>query len=125
MAANPKKGTYGALKAPRTRLALLRRYASLSLTEAGLLLGVGQERARQLYRLYGVPRTPVKVLRWTSLPPVKNGWWFMRWKSDPKHWFVAEVYGETVQCKGLHVRTTRRARGQGAQWMGPLIPPRL
>jgi hypothetical protein len=56
MAANPKKGRYGNLMTPKKREAQLRKFAHLPLAEAGRRMGVKVERARQLYRLYGVPR---------------------------------------------------------------------
>lgn len=56
MAANPKKGNYGKLVRPKQRAAQLRKYAYLSLRAAGAHLGLGPERMRQLYRLYGIRR---------------------------------------------------------------------
>jgi Sigma-70, region 4 len=54
---NPAQGQYGQLHEPQKRQKLLRRYAHLTLSQAAEKLGVKKERARQLYRLYSVPRT--------------------------------------------------------------------
>ncbi len=56
MAANVGKGDYGRLHDPKIRATLLKRYAHLTLEEAGKKLGVRKERARQLYRMYEVRR---------------------------------------------------------------------
>jgi hypothetical protein len=57
MAANPKKGNYGKLANPSDRERDLRRLAQhYTLEEAGLHLGLGKERMRQLYFIYGIRR---------------------------------------------------------------------
>lgn len=122
MAANPKKGRHGGLHTPQKRLAQLQRYAHLSLGDAGKLMGIGVERARQLYRLYGIERAPIKIRRWSKRLPTR-GWWFMRWSTESSHWFVVEIFDDTVNVKGLHPRTTKQAAKEGAQWLGPLSPP--
>jgi len=57
MAANPKRGRFGHLYRPQLRMKQLRAASNLTLEEAGRALGVGKERARQLFSLYGVTRT--------------------------------------------------------------------
>lgn len=67
MTANPKKGRYGSLRAPKKREAQLRKFAHLTLAEAGRHMGVKLERARQLYRLYGVPRKKQKKTTFSGM----------------------------------------------------------
>ena len=50
------KGDPGNLRKPAFRTRQLRRYAHLTLEEAGRKMGVGRERTRYLYRIYGIKR---------------------------------------------------------------------
>src|SRR5260370_39589330 len=50
------KGNTGSLHNPADRARQLRRYAHLTLEEAGRKMGVGRERARHLYHIYGINR---------------------------------------------------------------------
>lgn len=56
MAASVRKGKFGNLYRPRARMRQLRRWAHLTLEQAAEKLGVKQERARQLYFIYNIPR---------------------------------------------------------------------
>ena len=50
------KGDPGHLRKPALRTRQLRRYAHLTLAAAGRKMGVGRERTRYLYRIYGIKR---------------------------------------------------------------------
>ncbi len=50
------KGDAGNLYKPVLRARQLRQYAHLTLEEAGRKMGVGRERVRHLYRIYGIKR---------------------------------------------------------------------
>src|SRR5438552_1471049 len=61
------KGDTGNLHKPALRARQLRRCAHLTLEEAGRKMGVGRERARHLYRIYGIKRK--KLTRKTNGNP--------------------------------------------------------
>jgi hypothetical protein len=58
MTADDKNGKCGRLKNPAPRRRVLVASRQLTLAAAGRRLGVSGERARQLFRIYGVTRVP-------------------------------------------------------------------